>query len=261
MTLIETHLFSLLLMLAVAAASGVVGVFALMRRMTLASDSMSHVALPGLGLAIMLRFNPLLGAFAALIFGAIIVWALERKTKVPREAIIGVLFSAALAIGSLLASPEELIDAFFGEIKSIGLLELGVGLIVAIGIILFILIFKDKLVLGTMSPDLATTVGVHVSRLNLYFMLVFVLNIMLGLQFLGVLLMGSLIIIPAATSRNITKSLGPALVCSAIIACITVTVGLFASVTLGSSLGPTIITFGAALFFLSLFTQKLNSNI
>ncbi len=73
MTLSSEHLFSFLLMLAVASASGVVGVFALMRRMTLASDSMSHVALPGLGVAIMLHLNPLFGVFTALILGAIIV--------------------------------------------------------------------------------------------------------------------------------------------------------------------------------------------
>lgn len=108
-----------------------------------------------------------------------------------------------------------------------------------------------------MSPDLATTVGVRVSRLNLYFLLVFVLTIMLGLQFLGVLLMGSLVIIPAATSRNLTKSLNSALTCSLVIACISVTLGFFLSITFGSSLGPTIISVAAAIFFLSLFARNI----
>jgi len=260
MTLIETHLLSLLLMLAVASASGVVGVFALMRRMTLASDSMSHIALPGLGIAIMLNINPLLGAFVTLIIGAMIVWSLERKTKIPTETIIGVLFSAALAIGSLLASSEELIDAFFGEIKNITPFEFIIGFIIALGIILFIMKFKDQLVLGTMSPDLAKTTGINVDRLNLFFILIFVCNIILGLQFLGILLMGSLIIIPAATSQNLTKKLTPALFASVIIACVTVTIGFFTAAMFDSSLGPTIISVGAVIFFLSLFTRKLFTN-
>ena len=256
MTLIDTHLFPFILMLAVAIASGFVGIFALMRHMTLASDAMSHVALPGLGLAIVLKINPLLGAAVALILGAVIVWALEHKTKIPTETIIGVLFSAALAVGSLLASSEELIDAFFGEVKSIGGAELGVGILFAVGIIAFIFRFKDGLALSVMSKDLARTLGINTTRLDLYFILIFVLNIMLGLQFLGVLLMGSLIIIPAATARNVAKSLTPALLVSAGVACLSVAIGFFISLTFGSSIGPTIITVAAGIFSLSLFLRR-----
>jgi manganese/iron transport system permease protein len=92
-----------------AAAAGLVGCFAVMRRMTLASDARSHVALPGIGLALLLHVNPVLGGFVALLLGTLLVWALEHKTRVPTETIVGVVFSAALALGSLLTSGEELV--------------------------------------------------------------------------------------------------------------------------------------------------------
>src|SRR3989304_3334400 len=98
----------LALPLAMALAAGLVGCFAVMRRMTLASDAIAHVALPGIGVALALQLNPLLGGLAALLLGTLLIWALEHKTRIPTEALIGVVFSAALAIGSMLTSGEEL---------------------------------------------------------------------------------------------------------------------------------------------------------
>src|SRR5574341_1618523 len=90
---------ALALPVGMAVAAGLVGCFAVMRRMTLASDAISHVALPGIGIALALQLNPVLGGFAALFLGTLLVWALEYKTQVPTEAVIGVVFSAALAVG------------------------------------------------------------------------------------------------------------------------------------------------------------------
>ena len=75
--------------------------------MTLASDAISHVALPGIGLAILLHVQPLLGGAAALLLGTLLVWAIEHKTRIPTEAIIGVVFSAGLAVGSLHDAPGK----------------------------------------------------------------------------------------------------------------------------------------------------------
>src|ERR1035437_3065325 len=87
----------LLMPAAMAVAAGLVGSLAVMRRMALASDALSHVALPGVALAILLRWNPLLGGLAALVLGTLLVWALESRTRIPTEAVIGVIFSVALA--------------------------------------------------------------------------------------------------------------------------------------------------------------------
>jgi len=92
---------ALLLAAAAAVAAGLVGCFAVMRRMTLAADALSHVALPGIGIALALHVHPLLGAAATLFFGALLVWALADRSRLATETIVGVVFSAALAIGSV----------------------------------------------------------------------------------------------------------------------------------------------------------------
>jgi ABC-type Mn2+/Zn2+ transport system permease subunit len=105
---------ALLLSIAMAIAAGLVGCFAIMRRMALAADAMSHVALPGIGVALALRIHPVFGAVAMLFFGALLVWALEERSRAATETVIGVVFSVALAAGSLMMSGEDLIDALFG---------------------------------------------------------------------------------------------------------------------------------------------------
>src|SRR4029077_10558201 len=98
---------TLLLSVAMAVAAGLVGCFAVMRRMALAGDAFSHVALPGIGIALALHLHPMFGAIAMLFIGALLVWALEDASRIATETIIGVVFSAALAIGTMTTSGEE----------------------------------------------------------------------------------------------------------------------------------------------------------
>src|SRR3989344_4562768 len=137
-----------------ALASGMVGVFALMRRMSLAADAMSHIALPGLGLAFLYKINPLIGGAATLLIGALIIWRIEGKTKIPTETIIGVIFSLSLALGSLVTPREDLIEALFGGIGEFSWQGFLVTTLLALGIIAVILNLKNKFILQMTSPDL-----------------------------------------------------------------------------------------------------------
>ncbi|HEX8726130.1 MAG TPA: metal ABC transporter permease [Gemmatimonadaceae bacterium] len=246
----------LLLPLGMAVAAGLVGSVAVMRRMTLASDAISHIALPGIGLAVLLRVNPVLGALAALFVGTLVVWAVERQTRVPTEAIIGVVFSAALAVGSMMASGEELIDALFGGPHAVGSTELTLGLIGAAAVIVFMVAARSRLVVSLVSPDLARTAGINVARVDLLFLFAFALTVALGLRYLGVLLMGSLIIIPAATAKQLARSLRGMQLVSVSIAVATTLIGAVAAPALHLATGPVTIVAAAAVFFVSLAIRR-----
>jgi zinc transport system permease protein len=246
----------LALALAMAAAAGLVGSIAVMRRMTLASDAISHVALPGIGVAIALRLNPVLGGLAALFLGTLLVWALEHKTRIPTEAIIGVVFSAALAVGSMITSGEDLIEALFGAEKAPGGAEVLVGLCAAALVIVFVLRAQSRLVIALVSGDLARTAGVDVSRTNLLFLMAFALTVALGLRFLGVLLMGSLIIIPAAPAKHLARSLKGMRTAAVGIAVAATLAGSLAAPRLHLETGPLVIAVAAAIFFASLLRRR-----
>jgi len=104
-----------MLALLFAVAAGLVGSFALMKRMLLAGDVISHLALPGFGLAFLLKINPLLGAATTLFLGTLLIWQLQKKTGLATESAIGVVFAAALGIGAAITPSDELIEALFGE--------------------------------------------------------------------------------------------------------------------------------------------------
>lgn len=248
----------LALPLATAAAAGLVGSVAVMRRMTLASDAISHVALPGIGLAILLGFNPVLGGLAALFSGTLLVWGVEHKTRIPTEAIIGVVFSAALAAGSMLTSGEELIEALFGTGRVQSRTELLVGLAAAALVVAFSLRARSRLVITLVSPDLARTAGVDVPRLNLFYLLAFALTVALGLRYLGVLLMGSLIIIPAATAKHLSRNLRQMRGLSVAIAIVSTLAGSLLGPVLRLPAGPMTITIAAAIFFLGLLRRGVS---
>lgn len=247
---------TIITIIAASAAAGLVGSFALMRRMTLAADSMSHVALPGLAVATLLKINPVLGGLAALLIGALIIWELEQKTKIATEAIIGVLFSASLAIGALLSTPEELLDLLFGNFSSLTQLQALIGLAASIAIIIIMLALKERFTLSILSPEIAKTVGLNNSRLSLIYLIIFAVNIILGLKFLGILLMGSLIIIPAAAAKNLSRSLAQDLFFSSLIAVISVGAGLIIASYYKLELGPIIISVAALIFFVSVFFAR-----
>jgi len=246
---------AIVLAIGAGVAAGLVGCFAVMRRMTLAADAISHIALPGIGLAILLRVQPILGGLAALLVGTIIVWGIEGRTRFATETIIGVVFSTALAIGSLITSGDELIEALFGGVGHITTLEVLIGFILSMGVVGFVVLQRHRLVLALVSPEIAHTTGINVRRLNLFFLLVFALTIALGLRYLGVLLVGSLVIIPAATAKRFARNLRGMLIVSVVASLASTTIGTWLSVALHRAPGSMIVLVAAGIFLLSLLRR------
>ena len=261
------EIYSIMLMLLTALAAGLVGSFALMKRMSLAGDVISHIALPGLGLALLFQINPLIGAAAALLIGTVLIWHLQKGGTLTTDVAIGVIFTGALAIGTLVTPSEDLIEALFGGFQSLDLLWFGLGIVAVMLIVWFTFTFRHQLVLSLFSPELAAVSGVNVSRLNLYFLLIFSLTVLLGLQALGALLVGALIIIPAAIGRQLTHTLTAFLVTSSAASVMSVGIGFLLArfyphftighATLNLTPGPAIISVATILFVFSLLRKKL----
>jgi ABC-type Mn2+/Zn2+ transport system permease subunit len=253
---IFTEIGPVALSVSMAVAAGLVGCFAVMRRMTLAADAISHVALPGIGIALLLNVSPIAGALVMLFLGTIFIWALEIKTRISTETVIGVVFTLALAIGSFLTSGEELIDALFGAPGNLTGWEIAFGLIGAAVVIVLILALKNALIVSMISPDIASTSGINVPVLDLTFLLAFALTIALGIRFLGVLLMGSLIIIPAVTARRLAANLTAMLSLSVSVAVVSTLAGIYLGMSLQRETGPLIVSAAGAIFFLSLLRKQ-----
>jgi len=234
---------ALLLATVTAVAAGLVGCYAVMRRMALASDALSHVALPGIGIALVAGLHPMLGALVALFLGALLVWTLEEQTRIPTDTI-------------MMSSGDELVSVLFGRTGKITLIEAAFTVLAAGRVISFMLRERHRLVVSLVSPDMARTSGINVRRLNLGYMLMFALTIGLGLRNLGVLLMGSLIIIPAATARRLATHLSQMLWLAAVIAATTTALGFLLAAHLHREPGPVIVSLAALVFALTFLRRR-----
>lgn len=241
--------YGIILSLAAAIVAGIVGSFALMKRMTLAGDVVSHLALPGLGLALLWHIQPLIGAAVTLALGVIIIDQLQRRGGLATETAIGVVFVAGLSIGTLLTPREDLIDALFGGFPAIGPPGFIAGMIVCAVIAVSMFLLRDRLILIIFSPDLAHSAGVNVRRVNFLYLCVFGLAILVGLQYLGALLVGSMIIVPAAIGRRMAKTLTQFLIISPLAGMLSVAIGLGIASRWQLVPGPVIAAVAAALFF------------
>lgn len=252
-----SDLYSIILATFAAGAAGVVGAFALMKKTVLAGDVISHLTIPGLGLALITKINPLLGAASTLLLGTILIWKLEKKASLSTEASIGVIFAASVALGALLVnSAEELIDALFGNIKDISTTELIFGIITSLIVIFILWTMRHKLIISLFSTDLAATTKINTNLTNLLFLIAFALAILSGLKFLGALLAGALIIIPASAAKQLTHNLNKFLLASAMLSIVSVLIGFIVSLNYKLEFGPTVIVVAALFFALSLLKRK-----
>lgn len=257
------EIYALLLAVLIAVAAGLVGSFALMKRMLLASDVISHVALPGLGIAFLLRINPLVGGGTALLLGTLLIWRLQTKTGLAVEAAIGVVFATAVAIGAAITPREDLLEAMFGSFQQLSFTSFLLGALVIAGVVMMLFRLKERLVLSIFSPELAATSGVKVRRLDLYFLLLFSLVVLVGLRFMGALLASALLILPAAIGRQLASNITGFLAASAGASVIAVVLGYLVSsmVWRTSTPAPAIVIACAVLFMISLLlpSRKLSA--
>ena len=257
----ETNLILLIITGAlVGGASGYLGCFMVLKRMSLVGDALSHVALPGLAIALTIGINPMWGAFVAVIFAVIGVWYLGEKSEVYPEALVGVFFTASLAIGILVTPEPELLEALFGNLEKIGLID-GIITIIATIIIYFVTQrISKKLLLGVVSEDLAKSTGVNTSFINLIYLLLVGLVVVLGVKFVGTLLMGALVIVPAVTAKNIAKGKKDFQFLASFLGVGSVILGILIAKNLGISSGPAIILTSIGFFILS-FLKKIGEKI
>lgn len=238
----------------VAIASGLIGSFLVLKKMTLMSDALSHVALPGIALGVIFKFEPIIGGLLFLFLSIILIWGIENKTKLATESITGVLFVTALAIGSILISETELLEAFFGNVENISSIQLLIQTIIAIGVIGIVAKNFKSLMLVSIAPDLTYSEKISQKKLELLLLVLIALTISIGIGFVGVLLMSALSIIPAVTARNLSKNLKMYVWWSMFIATISLLGGIIIShFTQSINPGVATVLISAFFFLISLF--------
>ena len=171
----------------VGSTAGYLGSIMVSRHMALVGDALSHVALPGLALGILFNFNPFIGAFAFLAATVIVTWYLQKSTTLSVEAIIGVIFVLALSIGILITPKVDLLEALFGDVSKITLMDTVITILVSLFVIFVIRKIYEKLIISMISKELAVANRIKVERINLIYLLLVATIVAVGIKEVGTL--------------------------------------------------------------------------
>jgi len=252
--MIETLIYSLIVGAAVGFSAGYLGSIMVLEKMALVGDAMSHVALPGLALGVLLNFNPLIGGFMFLFVSAILIWHLGRVTKLSFETLVGAAFTLALAIGILLYGDnlDALEAALFGDITQVNLTYAVLAVTLSIMVIFLTRLIYKKIVLGLISEELAISKGINVARTNLLYLLLVSIVVAVGIQVTGTLLVGFLVVTPAAAARIVSVNLSKYFVLSAVFGTVSAVSGITLSSSLNIHPGPLVVISGVVIFVIAL---------
>ncbi len=240
----------------IGAATGYLGSFMILRRMSLVGDALSHVALPGLAVAIMLRINPFIGALSALLLAVLGIWYLDKHSSAPTETLVGIFFTASLSAGILITQEIDLLESLFGDITKVTTTDMAVAIMLSLAIVAMVYKISKALLLSTISNDLALSAGVKTSRINLIFLLSVGLAVALGIKIAGALLTGALVIIPAAAAKNISADFKQFSILSLIFGSAVGAVGVALAYAWKQPSGPIIVLIGTALFIITFIFRR-----
>ena len=237
----------------VAVAAGPVGCFIIWRRMVYFGAALAHSALLGVALGFLLGIDLTIGIVALCVLLAVLFVALERQHLLPTDTLLGVLAHVALAGGLVMVAfltnlRVDLMGYLFGDILAVTNTDLAViATLAAITVVGMMLMWRSLLSI-TVNEDLAAVEGVPVARVRLGFVLMVAGVVAIGMKIVGMLLILSLIIIPAAAARRVASTPQRMALLAVVFGVLSVVAGLYASLYWDLPSGPLIVV-AAALFF------------
>ncbi|HPZ10336.1 MAG TPA: metal ABC transporter permease [Candidatus Eremiobacteraeota bacterium] len=254
---------ALLSVILVSFLFGHLGAMVINRQMAFFSDAIGHAALTGIAIGVLLGFSEPL--WVMIIFAIILSFGisyLRRISLASADTIIGLFMSFALALGVVLLSRGGNFNKYskylIGDILSITSQEIGWIILVILLVILFWIFHFNKLFLLSLNPSVAKSRKVNIWSLDFIFSALVAVVVTMSIQWIGLLVINSLLILPPSAARNIAKNTFQYIWISVIISLISGITGLMTSFYMGTATGATIVLFAMAFFLVSLtFKSKV----
>ena len=247
----------------IALVAGPLGSFVVWRRMAYFGDTLAHSALLGVALGFLLGVNPLVGVVGVCIALALALVGLQGRRALASDTVLGILSHSSLSLGLVAIAFLEtlrvdLVAYLFGDILSVTRADLAwiyAGGAAALG---GLLLLWRRLLAVTVDEDLARVEGMPVEALRLAFMLLTALVIAAAMKIVGILLITSLLIIPAAAARRFSRTPEAMAALASVFGIAAVLGGLFSSLSWDLPGGPSIVVAAAALFLASVLVPVRN---
>tara|TARA_Y100001949_G_C15889506_1_gene287478 strand:- start:12 stop:803 length:792 start_codon:yes stop_codon:yes gene_type:complete len=248
----------------VAIITGAIGCFVVWRRMAYFGDSLAHSALLGVALGLVLGISTNLGTMIICsVFAILLIW-LQQKKVLATDTLLGILAHAALSIGmvtlSLLERSVDLHSYLFGDILAVTNHEIYLIIFGGIFVLIFLFFNWSSFVLTTINEKLAKSEGLNTLFNQLLIMLLMTIVVAVSFRIVGLLLITSMLIIPAATARQVANSPEVMAIVSSILGIFAVMLGIYLSLHFDTPSGPSIVVASVVIFISILFFTFLRKN-
>ncbi|KXJ55867.1 MAG: hypothetical protein AXW15_07445 [Neptuniibacter sp. Phe_28] len=245
-------IFALLGGLGVATVAGPLGSFVVWRRMAYFGDTLAHSALLGVSIGFLLEINLNLAVIICCVGLAVSLVALQRQRMVATDTLLGIMAHSALSLGlvavALLEIRVDLMSYLFGDLLAVSPQDLfwiyGGGF----GVLLLLKLLWQPLLAITINEELAHVEGVNVPATRLILMLLIAIVIAIAMKIVGLLLITSLLIIPAAAARRLARTPEQMAVGAGIIGCLSIIGGITLSWHFDTPAGPSVVVVSLAIF-------------
>jgi len=253
---------SLITAFASGAMLSILGPFAINRNMGFMADAMAHATLPIIAVGVFLGFSiSALGVPAAILI-AIFLGLIIKNTNVGEDTAIGIIFSSFFALGfvliSLLNVTINLEDLLFGQILAVSTSDVFIVISLLLIVLTVVIVYFKQLLFYSFDPIGAEVKGLNTTFLNYLFLILLSIAIVGSLQTVGIILVLSMLIIPAAAAKLVTDTFVTSIKVSVIFGIISSISGLYFSYFLNLPSGPSMSLVATGIFVLSFIFNKIS---
>ena len=246
----------------VAIVCSALGLFLVLRKLSLIGDGLSHVSFGAIALGLFFGIYPFYVAVPVVMVASVLILKITEKAKVYGDAAIGIVSAIGIASGVILASVSsgfnvDLFSYLFGNILAISTTEVWLSVGLSFVVLAVIYFFYWDLFSATFDEEYAKTTGIRTNFINIVLTLLTAVTVVLAVKMVGIMLVSALLIFPAVTALQFSRSFKGAMIIASLTSLTSVLLGIVFSFLLDLPSGATIVMMNALFFIFALSYKKL----
>lgn len=247
-------------------ACGIIGTYVVVKRIASISGGIAHTSFGGIGLGYYLGISPVLGAVFFTLASALTMGMVTRRTKIPEDTVIGVLWALGMALGIIFIAltpgyAPDLFSYLFGNILTVPFSDLMLMVALDAVILVLVLTLYREFLYISFDEESSTVMGIPTEVIYLLLLCLIALTVVVLIRVVGVILVIALLTIPATTARQFTHSLRNMMVLAVLVGAVCTVLGLWFSYLFDLPSGATIVVVGVALLLISLAATRLRKRM
>jgi zinc transport system permease protein len=249
----------------IGAVTSILGVFLVLRRLSLIGDGLAHITFGSVAMVLLIGLSPLYVTLAALplvMLSSLAIFQLTRSKRIRGDAAIGIVSSIGIALGIILSSLSggynvDLLSYLFGNILTVTQTELALSLFIFLFVATTVIFLYRDLFAVTFDEELAKSMGIKTNRINIILLLLTAVATVLAMKITGIMLVSAMLILPPVTALQLSLSFRMTIFAAAGFSVLAVISGIIVSFVLNLPAGGTIVIFNAALLLIVFGAKKI----